>query len=138
MRVRAPNVGWDDEVLVEQHIHTLPHQSQHTFSCTTRSRQQIAGAYLVEFPISTVKDHLEGNVGPILDAWNSRPVGRNADASGRARSFEIIDDELVCAGSGVEVVKGFGGSCGGEQYTDWGELRTAVGQDNRKKLGEMI
>lgn len=62
-------------------------------------------AYLVEFPISTVEHHLEGDVGPILNARDSRCGGHDADASSGARSLEIIDDELVSAGRGVEVVK---------------------------------
>ena len=77
-----------------------------------------ANAYLVEFPISAVKHHLEGDVGPILDAWDPRCGRIDADAPRRAGSLEIADDKLVCARRGVEVVKGLGGSRGGKQHPD--------------------
>ena len=54
------------------------------------------GHYLVERPISTVVDHLEGDVGAVLDAWDASGGGFNADAkSGCPVPLEITDDELV-------------------------------------------
>jgi len=95
LRVRAPNISRDLVVLVERHIHAL-----------------------VEFPIPAVKHHLEGNVGSILDTRDSRLASQDADAPRGARSFEIIDDELVGTGRGVEVAKGLGGRYGREQHSD--------------------
>lgn len=118
MRVSTPDIRWDNEVLVEEYIHALPHPSQHIFSRTAQSERQFSAAYLVEFPVPAVKHHLEGDVRSILNAWDPRPVRDDTNASGRARPLEIIDDQLVCTGRGVEVVEGFGGGRGGEQYTN--------------------
>jgi len=73
--------------------------------------------YLVEFSVSAVEHHLEGDLGPILNARDSRCGGHDLDAPGRARSLEITDDELVSTGRGVEVVEGRRGRRGGEQYS---------------------
>ena len=62
-------------------------------------------AYLVEYPVSALKDHLESNVGPILNAGDPRRGGLDVNTSRRATPLEITNDELVCTGSGAEVVK---------------------------------
>lgn len=117
LRVRARDVRRDNVRVAERHIHALSYQDQYIFGCTESERQFVA-TYLVEFSISTVKHHLEGDIGPILNARYSRSVGHDADASGRTRSLEVIDDQLICTRRGVEVVEGFGGSRGREQHTN--------------------
>jgi hypothetical protein len=113
LRIRAIDVSRDLVPLVERHIHALPYPSQRVLSRTTQSEQQCVWInYLVEFPIPAIEHHLEGNIGPVLNTWDSRSGRIDTDASRRARSSEIIDDELVPAGGSVEVVKGLGGGRG--------------------------
>jgi len=95
LRVRASDISWDAILIVEQDVHAL-----------------------VEFPVATIENHLEGNVGPVLNTRDSCLGGLNADASRRARPLEITDDELVRTGGGVEVVKGRRGGGGGQHHSD--------------------
>jgi len=74
--------------------------------------------YLVEFSVSAVEHHLEGNVGAVLNTRDSRCGGGNADASRRARSLEIADDELISTGRGVEIVERRRRSRSGDQHSD--------------------
>ena len=76
-------------------------------------------AYLVENPISAIIDHLEGNVGPVVDPRNTRSGGLHADTeSSSAVSLVTADDELVRARRGVEVSEGRKGSRGGDQHAN--------------------
>ena len=89
-----------------------------SYPALLEAKKAIRVIYLVEFPVSAVEHHLEGNVGAVLNTWDSRCAGGNADASRCARSLEITDDELVSAGRGMEVVEGRRGSGGRNQHSD--------------------
>ena len=84
-------------------------------------------AHLAQCPVSTVEDHLEGDVGPILDTGDPRGSRHQVDASGRAVSLEITNDKLVCTRSRVKVAKGRRRRRGGEYHTNW----ERVGQNIR-------
>ena len=122
MKVKATHVHRDREIIVERHIHALVHLSQPIRPQITHSEERDRVAYLVIFHLSVIIHHLEGNVGPVLNARDSRLGGLDADASTRTRSLKIIDDELICAGGGVEVVKGRRGGRGGDRHSDWGKI----------------
>ena len=131
MRVLTSVVGRDIEIAAERHVHALVHPSSaHLIPQPLRERGCVR--YLVEFPISAVEHHLKGNVGPGLNARDSRLCGLDADTSTLTRSLEIVDDELIRAGRGMEIVKGRGGSRGGDQHSDWGKLRNEFGQNSRE------
>ena len=127
-KVKATYVHRDREITVERHVHALVHPSQPIRPRTTHTEEQDRAAYLVIFHLSVIIHHLEGNVGPVLNARYSRLGGLDADAPARTRSLKIIDDELICAGGGAEVVEGRGRSRGGDRHSDWGTslVRTLV------------
>lgn len=84
-----------------------------------RSERKIARVtYLVELPVPAVEDHLQGDVGPVLDIRNPCRGGRDVNAPRQTRSLKITDDELVSTRRGVEVIEGGGVSRGGDQHSD--------------------
>jgi hypothetical protein len=96
-------------------------------------------AYLVEYPVSAVIDHLEGNVGAILDALDARCGGHHVDTeSGSAISFVITDDELVCARRGVEIAEGGRGSRGRDQHANYRKITNDVSQGSREEAERKV
>lgn len=118
MWIRAlSDVGWNTELIVKRDVHALPNQRQRT-PYHNKKRTVVRVAYLEEWPIATVEDHLEGDVGPILNSWDTGCGGHNTDASSRAVALEIANDELVCPRSCAKVVQRRGGRSGREHHAD--------------------
>ena len=86
-------------------IHFRIPWSAKTRRSLSREQQVRVRPYLVECTVSTVKNHLEGDVGPILDAWDPCCGGHDVDASRRAIASEVTNHQLVGTRSGMEVTK---------------------------------
>ena len=89
-----------------------------TPSALSSKREAVRTAYLVEYTISTVVCHLEGNIGSVLDTRDTRCCWLDTDAPRGTVSLEVTDDELVSTGRGVEVVEGRRGGRGRDQHAN--------------------
>ena len=79
LRVRTRDVGRNSVVAAERDIHALRNQRSASPLLDRPERPEARVAYLVEHPIPAVEGHLEGDVGAILNARNSRRGGLNTD-----------------------------------------------------------
>jgi hypothetical protein len=66
---------------------------------------RVTQTYLVKCPISAIKNHLEGDVGPVLDTREPCCGGHDVDAPRSTVALEVTDDKLIGTRSGVEVTK---------------------------------
>lgn len=101
MGVRAPNVDRNMVLIVKRDVHAL--QKFSVSGCDTNDNS--ARTRLVEFSIPIIKNHLEGDVGPILDTRDSCRGGHDMDTPRRAIALEVTYDKLVGTSSSAEVTE---------------------------------
>ena len=119
LRVRTRDVGRNSVVTAERDIHALRNQRSASPLLDRPERPEARVAYLVEHPIPAVEGHLEGDVGAILNARNSRRGGLNTDTEpSRAVTLEITNDKLIGTGGGVKIGKVRRIRRGGDQHAD--------------------
>ena len=98
-------------------------------------------SYLVEAPIRTGLDNLDGNVGPIGDSWKPQSADADGDTPLGALPLVVGNSELVTAVSGVKVLKRVWVGDGGDLDSDYEkrgepERSTDVRWTNQSSAGE--